>query len=206
LKDSLYVIGFGGIFSTVCALLLTSAANFTAPYRENNARVEEVTNILAALNVPFEKDDSAEQLLEIFERDVREEKRGDMTFFIYASPEEPNKPKALAVRFAGPGLWGPIEGFLAVEPDMRTIRAVTFSHQEETPGLGGEIASSWFRDQFVGKSLMDATGRIGVAIGGAPPGPTSVNAITGATMTCDKLEAILKDVMTRFIEETHEPL
>jgi Na+-transporting NADH:ubiquinone oxidoreductase subunit C len=158
LKDNAYTIGFAGVLSATCALLLTSAAVFTKPFRDNNTRVEEVLNILAALNVPLEKGESAEQLLKKFEQNVREEKRGDITLYLYSTPEAPDKPKAVAVRFIGPGLWGKIEGFLAVEPDLRTIRAVTFSHQEETPGLGGEIASSWFRNQFVGKSLVDEAG------------------------------------------------
>jgi Na+-transporting NADH:ubiquinone oxidoreductase subunit C len=148
--------------------------------------------------------ESAEQLLEKFERNVREEKRGDLTLYLYSTPEAPDKPKAVAVRFIGLGLWGKIEGFLAVEPDLRTVRAITFSRQEETPGLGGEIASSWFRNQFVGKSLVDEAGRVVVTIGKAEPGHNSVDAITGATMTCDKLQAILDDIMTKFVEETNE--
>jgi Na+-transporting NADH:ubiquinone oxidoreductase subunit C len=204
LKDNAYTIGFAGVLSATCALLLTSAATFTKPFRDNNERVEEVLNILSALNVPLEKGESAEQLLRKFEQNVREEKRGAITLYLYGTPEARDKPRALAVRFIGPGLWGKIEGFLAVEPDLRTIRAITFSHQEETPGLGGEIASFWFRDQFVGKSLVDEAGRIGVTIGAAEPGHNSVDAITGATMTCDKLQAILDDIMTKFVEETNE--
>ncbi len=204
MKDNAYTIAFAGVLSSTCALLLTSAATFTKPYRENNELVEERLNILAALNVPLEKGESAEQLLKKFEQNVREEERGDLTLYLYATPEAPDEPKAVAVRFIGPGLWGKIEGFLAVEPDLRTIRAITFSRQEETPGLGGEIASSWFRDQFVGKSLVDEAGRIGVTIGTAEPGHNSVDAITGATMTCDKLQAILDDIMTKFVEETNE--
>lgn len=203
MKDNVYTIGFAGVLGATCALLLTSAATFTKPYRDNNERVEEVLNILTALSVPFEEGDSAARLLDIFKLNVREETRGDLNLYVYASPDEPGQSKALAVRFAGPGLWGPIEGFLAFEPDRKKIRALTFSHQEETPGLGGEIASSWFRTQFVGKSVMDETGRIGIAIGGTP-GANTVDAITGATMTCDKLETILNGIITKFIEETNE--
>ena len=206
MKDNLYIIGFAGIFSTVCAVLLTSAATFTAPYRENNARIEEVLNILTALNVPLQESDSAAQLLESFKRNVREEKRGEISLYIYASAEEPNQPKAMALRFAGPGLWGPIEGFLAVDPDGQRIRAITFSRQEETPGLGGEIAASWFREQFVGKAFS----REGAPINFRPPGAelkaNEVHAITGATMTCDKVETIVNNILTKFIEETHGQL
>ena len=42
MKDNLYTIGYAGVLGTVCALLLTGVASFTAPYKANNARVEEV--------------------------------------------------------------------------------------------------------------------------------------------------------------------
>ena len=64
----------------------------------------------------------------------------------------------MAVPFSGSGVWGPIEGVLALEPDMQTIRGVRFYKQEETPGLGGEIASDWFQAQFKGKTLVSAAG------------------------------------------------
>jgi len=202
-KGSLYTIGYAGVLGTLCALLLTGVASFTAPYKANNARVEEVLSILTALGIPHTPDDSAARLLEIFDASVRETQRGDSTIYIYASPDDEESPQAVAMRFAGPGLWGPIEGFLALEADRRTIRGLTFSRQEETPGLGGEIGASWFRDQFVGKTIVDRAAEPGISIGGEK-GPNAVDAITGATMTCDKLEAILDGVIGKFVEERHE--
>lgn len=204
MKDDLYTIAFAGLLSTVCALLLTGAAAVTAPYRENNAKIEEVQNILSALNVPMEEGESPAQLVQKFEQSVREEKRGDTTFYVYSLPDTPNRPEAMAVRFTGSGVWGPIEGFLALAPDMKTIRAITFAHQEETPGLGGEISARWFRDQFVGKSVRDAAGRVGIVIGKAEAGPNAVNAITGATLTSGKLETILNNTLRKSVEENNE--
>ena len=190
MKGNLYTIGYAGVLGTTCALLLTGVASFTAPYQANNAKVEEVLSIVTALGIPFEADASAAQLLEIFNASVREVARGDSTIYTYVVPAEGDRPKAVAMRFSGPGLWGKMEGFLALEADMKTIRGLTFSHQEETPGLGGEIASSWFREQFVGKSITDRAGQPGIAIGRSEDGPNAVDAITGATMTCDKLETV----------------
>ena len=202
MKDNLYAIGYAGILGATCALLLTGAASLTAPYRARNEKIEEVLNILTALDVPIEDSDKAEALLEKYETNVREEQRGDIARYLYAPPGATNEPKAIAIRFAGPGLWGPMEGFLALEADMRTIRGLSFSKQEETPGLGGEIVAPWFREQFRGKSIVDADGNPGIRIGG-DPGPNHVDAITGATMTCDKLEAILCDITERFIKEAN---
>lgn len=203
MKGDAYTIGFAGVLGTVCALLLTGAASFTAPYRESNAKVEEIVNILTALGVPFEQGASAQELVDVYDRNVQEQQRGDLTLYAYGPPgSDQSQAKAYALRFSGPGLWGPIEGFLALEPDLKTIRAITFYHQEETPGLGGEIAADWFKSQFAGKSIVSGAGEPGIAIGGAA-GPNSVNAITGATLTCDKLEAILDKVLQELVEATN---
>jgi len=203
LKGDAYTIGFAGVLGTVCALLLTGAARFTAPYRESNAQVEEIVNILSALGVPFEHGASAQKLLDLYDQNVQEQQRGDLVLYVYSPPGgEKSQAKAYALRISGPGLWGPIEGFLALEPDMKTIRAITFYHQEETPGLGGEIAADWFKKQFVGKTIVNGAGEPGITIGGAA-GPNTVNAITGATMTCDKLEAILDGALQQLVEETN---
>ena len=201
MKGDVYTIGFAGVLGTVCALLLTGAATFTKPYAESNAKVEEIVNILSALGVPFEKGASAQELEKVYNQSVQEQQRGDLTLYAYSAPGG-GVPKAFALRFSGPGLWGPIEGFLALEPDLKTIRAITFYHQEETPGLGGEISADWFKKQFVGKSIVDAAGQPGIRIGG-PAGPNAVNAITGATLTCDKLQAILDGVVKELVEGTN---
>jgi Na(+)-translocating NADH:ubiquinone oxidoreductase C subunit len=183
--------------------LLTGASSFTAPYKASNVKAEEFLNILAVLEVPFESGASSQELVEIFNNNVREQERGDITFYVYSADEQ-GQSQAAAFGFSGPGLWGPIKGFLALGPDMKTIRAITFYEQEETPGLGGEIGAAWFQEQFVGKSIVDESGRAGIIIGGSrgAKGRNEVDAITGATMTCDKVEEILNGVIKSIVEET----
>jgi Na+-transporting NADH:ubiquinone oxidoreductase subunit C len=202
-KGSVYTLCYAGVLGAVCALLLTAGASFTRPYKAANAKAEEFLNILAVLEVPFEDDASPKQLVEIFDTNVREEKRGGITFYEYSAPQAKGQTQAIAVQFLGSGLWGPIKGFLAMEPDMKTIRGITFYEQEETPGLGGEIGSSWFREQFVGKLIVDETGKVGIIIrgGGEKTARNEVDAITGATMTCDKVEEILNKVIKIIAEE-----
>jgi Na+-transporting NADH:ubiquinone oxidoreductase subunit C len=199
-KGNLYALAYAAVLGTVCALLLTAVAGVTAPYRQANAEAEETLNILTVLKVPLEADTSARQLGEVFENNVREEQRGNIALYIY-SPSE-GQIQAVALRFAGRGLWGPIKGFLALEPDMKTIRGVTFYEQEETPGLGGEIISSSFRDQFVGKSIVDESGNPGIIINSdGEPAPNKVDAISGATMTCDKVQAMLNSAIEEIVKE-----
>ena len=85
---------------------------------------------------------------------------------------------------------------------METIRGLTFYEQEETPGLGGEIASRWFRDQFVGKSIVDGSGNPGIIISSSGESAANkVDGISGATMTCDKVQMILNEVINKISQE-----
>lgn len=195
MKGSLYSLIYAAVLGTVCALLLTAVADVTAPYRQANAKAEEIRNILAVLEVSLPSDTSAKQLSEVFDKNVREEQRKGVEAYIRF---QGSSELAIALRFSGPGLWGPIKGFLALEPDMKTIRGLTFYEQEETPGLGGEIAAKWFRDQFAGKSIQDKDGNPGVVISSSgDSAPNKVDGISGATMTCDKVQMMLNELIEK---------
>ena len=206
MKGNLYTLLYAAVMGIVCALLLTGVGWFTAPYRAANAQAEEVRNILSVLGISFENNTSADELLQIFEKQVRLEESGDLTLYKYVGADE--EVLAVAVFFAGQGLWGPIKGFLALEPDMKTIRGVTFHEQEETPGLGGEITAGWFRDQFKGKSIYDREGNpvIVIRIGSSSEdmGDNEVDGITGATLTCNKVEAMLNAVIAKIAQQSGE--
>ena len=198
MKGSLYSLIYAAVLGTVCALLLTAVADVTAPYRKANEEAEEILNVLMVLDVNLPSDTSAKQLSEVFEKNVREEKRNGIEAYVRFQPEAKEQIQAIALRFSGAGLWGPIKGFLALEPDMKTIRGLTFYEQVETPTLGGEIAAKWFRDQFVGKSIVDKDGNPGFVISSSgDPAPNKVDGISGATMTCDKVQMMLNELIEK---------
>jgi Na+-transporting NADH:ubiquinone oxidoreductase subunit C len=202
-KGNWYTLGYAGVLGSVCALLLTAAASFTAPYKAANTDAEKNRNILEVLQISFPSKASSKELVELFEEKVRQEDLGELTLYRYIRPEGSSEIETVAVAFEGPGLWGPIKGFLALGADMETIRGLTFYEQEETPGLGGEIASESFRRQFEGKKITDDAGNAGIVIkgGGEASAINEVDAITGATMTCDKIEAILNEVAQKIVKE-----
>lgn len=55
----------------------------------------------------------------------------------------------------GIGLWDEIWGFIAIKDDFKTVFGASFDHKAETPGLGAEISTPIFQDQFPGKVLYD---------------------------------------------------
>ncbi|MGB2822410.1 MAG: FMN-binding protein [Phycisphaerae bacterium] len=200
MKDSLHTLLYATILGTVCATLLTGAARFVEPYRKANAEAEERRNILEVLGVPFDPAASSQELVEIFKKEVVEEKLAGLTTYKYPPPAG-GAVKAVAVPFDGQGLWGPIKGFLSLEPDMRTIRGITFHEQEETPGLGGEIGSDWWRSKFKGKRIVGPSGEAGIRIRAGAEAINEVDAISGATMTSNKVESMLNEVIEKIVSQ-----
>ena len=198
MTDSLYTLVYAAVLALVCATALTGVDRFTADRKQANAKAEEIRNILGVLGVAYDPDASVKQLVEAFDQNVQIEHRDELTTYAYRPYGEGSTAQAVAVAFAGPGLWGPVKGLLALDADMRTIVGITFYHQEETPGLGGEIGSPWFAARFRGKSITDASGKGGIRIvRSGQAADNEVDAITGATMTCQKVEDMLNDVIER---------
>lgn len=94
----------------------------------------------------------------------------------------------------GAGLWGPIWGYIALNEDLQTIVGAYFDHDSETPGLGAKIKDDpSFRAEFIGKKVNVASDPVFsvVKVGTSADENSSVDAITGATMTSKGLgEAI----------------
>ena len=200
MKDNLHTLLYAVVMGLICATALTGVDRFTAERKQANAKAEKIRNILGVLGVRFDSDASSEELVKIFAENVHVESRGELTTYTYQLSG--GNSNVQAVPFAGPGLWGPIKGFLALDVDKETIVGISFYEQEETPGLGGEISSQWFRRQFEGRTIRDIAGKPGIRIrrDGATA-PNEVDAITGATMTCEKVEAMLNVVIRRIVQE-----
>ncbi len=198
-KHSGYAVAYAAVLGLACALALTAVDGVTASRKKANAEAEEIRNILTVLGVPFEPGAGASGLIATYESTVAREDRGGLTFHVYDHPE---RGRLRATRFSGQGLWGAIEGFLCLEEDMRTIYALSFYRQEETPGLGGEISSEGFLEQFRGKSILGPSGDAGLRIvGDGADGINEVDAISGATMTSDRVQTMLNDVIDSIVEE-----
>lgn len=59
----------------------------------------------------------------------------------------------------GMGLWDAIWGYIALEPDMETIKGVRFDHKGETPGLGARITEIVVQKRYIGKKIYDDAGQ-----------------------------------------------
>lgn len=198
MKGKIYIIGYAVGIGFAAATVLSAVGAVTAPYIEANQKAEKVRNIMKVLGVDYDAGAAPEALVERFEEEVQEKEGDVLTYYTYSPEDFPDDQQRIAVKFAGAGMWGPIEGFLALEPDMQTIAAVSIYEQEETPGLGGEIGADWFQKQFEGKSIVDEAGEkpgVRIVTEGKAEKLNEIDAITGATVTSDRLESMLNETI-----------
>jgi len=88
----------------------------------------------------------------------------------------------------GKGLWSTLYGFIALAPDTRTIKGITFYEHGETPGLGGEVDNPSWKALWPGRKAFDQEWEptIEVIKGSAGPveeDPYSVDGLSGSTLT-----------------------
>ena len=60
-----------------------------------------------------------------------------------------------AIIFSGNGLWGTITGILAVNENVSRIIGVDIISHNETPGLGGRIDETYFKEQFRNEKIIN---------------------------------------------------
>lgn len=110
--------------------------------------------------------------------------------------------KTYVVQVDGKGLWDRIWGNIAIGSDLKTITGVDYDHINETPGLGAEIKdnTAW-KNQFLGKTFVNKAGEItgvGVIKGGAKEPEWQVDGISGATITANGVDEMLKRGLTYY--------
>ncbi len=114
--------------------------------------------------------------------------------------------KLYVIPLLGRGLWGPIWGAIALKEDFSTVAGVTFGHKGETPGLGAEIATPAFQQQFDGKQIFNEDGEfvsVKVIKGGVKnssvPEIHGVDAISGGTITCDGTSLMIENCLKNYL-------
>jgi Na+-transporting NADH:ubiquinone oxidoreductase subunit C len=90
----------------------------------------------------------------------------------------------------GKGLWSTMHGFVALGPDLATIKTFCVYDHAETPGLGGEVSSPKWLALWEDKAAFDEEGQplIEVVKGAVDPrnpgADHQVDGLSGATLTC----------------------
>ncbi len=108
---------------------------------------------------------------------------------------------AYALPISGQGFWAPIQGIIGIGIDKKTITGIAFYQQNETPGLGAEIAKPAFTEQFRGKVISSGDAPINIKRPGSELGDNDVHAVTGATQTSTRLEKLINDGLQNWLSQ-----
>lgn len=232
-----YIFRYAAIMVIVAAALLSLAAVLLKPFQDKNIAIEKMGGILASAAVEGVETENTIELFNkyvIEELVIDNQGNGESytdgkmedgrAFKVNVKKElynvskgnpfqlplyiiEKNGEKIYVIPLRGAGLWGPVWGNIALKSDFNTIAGVTFDHKGETPGLGAEITTRLFCDQFTNKTIFDDKGEfvsIKVKKGGALTLPANmqihgVDAITGGTITSDAVNDMIYDVLSAYL-------
>lgn len=205
------------------AIALTIVAVLLKPKQEYNKKVEKMQNILISVHIESTPKNAEEIYKKYITESLVVNSKGEVKEGITAfdvemqlenkkKSEERNLPVFICMNeksqkfyiapLRGKGLWGPIWGYVSFREDLNTIEGTQFGHKGETPGLGAEINTPKFQDQFVNKTILNNDGgfvSVMVVKGGAADSDMhGVDAISGGTITSKGLEAMLHDCLKEY--------
>ncbi len=209
------VIVFALLLSVICSLMITAAAVGLKGFQTANMELDKKINILKAANLIGKKKPSKIEINKLYNTHIKEvivDDQGQvienhvsnsLNLYFY---QQDNSVKGYILPINTQGLWGKIQGYLAFENDGQTVSGFSIFSHSETPGLGGEIESTWFQKNFKGKKILNAQNKfvsIGIAKGKSINLPEDkqahyVDGISGATLTGRYLSEGIKKTLIKY--------
>lgn len=208
-----YTIIYASVLVIIVAFLLAFVNSSLREKQNKNVELDTKKQILASLGIRNVQDAEAE-FFKVVTADEIVNKDGTTTpyegAFVTAYEKEAKENGRVHVFVCkvdgqtkyvipvyGAGLWGAIWGYVALNEDKNTVFGTYFSHASETPGLGAEIATEHFQDEFKNKHVMDGENvALGVEKNGKVEKPEfQVDGISGGTITSKGVDVMLKSCM-----------
>ena len=189
-NSNAYIIVYSAILVVIVAFLLAFVYQALKPMQDANVALDVKKQILYSLNI--RNLDGAEAEAKYSEV-VKDEKdvNGQKVYSCSVDGQD-----IVVVSLKGMGLWGGISGYLAVDKEEKVFGAY-FNHESETAGLGAEIKDSQaWQEKFIGKKIFDENGNVILSVVKKVESPESqVDCVTGATLTSNGVDAMLKDCL-----------
>lgn len=221
MSDNTRSVVFAAVLSLVCCVIITAACTGLQKYQRANIELDRQINIVRAAGLVDEtKKYSADDINRLYNDRIVDAWVDTSGQLMLSAPSADSKNSlplyickegenlyATIIPLSSRGLWGKINGYLALEKDGATIIGFSVTRHAETPGLGGEIESAWFRHQFKGKKIVDLKNEfvsVSIAKGVAKDQvsnealPNYVDGISGATLTGKYLSQGLKQTLEQF--------
>ena len=187
-NSNTYIIIYSAILVVIVAFLLAFVYQALKPMQDANVALDVKKQILYSLNIRGLDGSEAEAK---YAEVVKEEKDLDGQK-IYECQIDGQNIRVASLK--GMGLWGGISGYVAIDKEGKVFGAY-FNHESETAGLGAEIKDSQaWQEKFIGKQIWDEAGNVVLSIVKKVEDPaTQVDVVTGATLTSNGVDAMLKD-------------
>ena len=187
-NSNTYIIIYSAILVVIVAFLLAFVYQALKPMQDANVALDVKKQILYSLNI--RNLDGAEAEAKYAEV-VKEEKELDGQK-IYECQIDGQNIRVASLK--GMGLWGGISGYLAIDKEGKVFGAY-FNHESETAGLGAEIKDSQaWQEKFIGKKIFNDNGEVVLSVVKKVDDPTTqVDCVTGATLTSNGVDAMLKE-------------
>ena len=198
-NNNAYIIIYSTVLVVIVAFLLAFVYQALKPMQDANVALDVKKQILNSLNL--RNLDGAEAEAKYAEV-VKSEKEIDGQKVYECQIDGKN---IVVVSLKGMGLWGGISGYLAVDPEGKVYGAY-FNHEGETAGLGAEIKDSQeWQEKFIGKKIWDEQGNVVLSVVKKVDNPESqVDCVTGATLTSNGVDAMLKDGLKNVKQNAEE--
>ena len=197
-NSNTYTTVYSIVLVVIVAFLLAFVFEVLKPMQDVNVALDTQKQILNSLNL--RNLDNAEASAKYKEVVKAENEKDGMKY--YECEIDGQKKTVYTVK--GMGLWGGISGFIAVDADSNTVYGVYFNHESETAGLGAEIKDNTKWQQLFQGKKIHKDGVEGIALGVKKDAPAddenNVDAVTGATLTSDGVDKMLKDGLSKFIK------
>jgi Na+-transporting NADH:ubiquinone oxidoreductase subunit C len=194
-NSNAYIIIYSSVLVIIVAFLLAFVYQALKPMQDANVALDMKKQILNSLNI--RNLDGAEAEAK-YKEVVKEEKviNGQKLYACQMGDQ-----LVVVVALKGMGLWGGISGYLAIDENDKVYGAY-FNHESETAGLGAEIKDSQeWQEKFIGKSIFDANGNVALSVVKKVEDPnTQVDCVTGATLTSNGVDAMIKDCLKKIKE------
>ena len=211
-----YTIIYASVMVVIVAFLLAFVNSSLRDLQGKNVELDTKKQILSSLGIKGVQDAEAE-FAKVVKSDMVVAEDGTLTPYegaFVTSYEKDFKENGRAHIFVceiegqtkyvipvyGAGLWGAIWGYVALNADKDTVYGVYFSHASETPGLGAEIATIAFQNEFSDKKVMK-DGQIALAVekNGKVTDPSyQVDGISGGTITSKGVDDMLKACLSQY--------
>ena len=189
-NSNAYIIIYSAILVVIVAFLLAFVYQALKPMQDANVALDVKKQILYSLNIRDLDGAAAEAK---YAEVVKEEKDMDGQKVYQCQIDGQD---IVVASLKGMGLWGGISGYVAIDKEGKVFGAY-YNHESETAGLGAEIKDSQeWQEKFIGKQIWDETGNVVLSIVKKVEDPaTQVDVVTGATLTSNGVDAMLKDCL-----------